>query len=181
MGPVIVVHVAVTTVEDYPTRREPHRRAHIERLAELRAGGVVIAGGPSPDGRTADIFYRLTRSDQLAPLVEEDPYRRGGVWTGYRARSFSRFVEPWELPPIVLDGSRRVTVVEGPAAEPEMAQLALVELRGRGRLAFGGAFDDGETLVVARSADPAEAVGWLAETGFWAAPTLRARPLLHVL
>ena len=33
---VIVYHVAVTTVDDYPTRREPHRRAHIERRSRRR-------------------------------------------------------------------------------------------------------------------------------------------------
>jgi len=133
----IVVHVLVTTAEDYLTRREAHRQAHFDRLRELRAAGRLIGGGPVPDGRSADVFYRLTRADELPRLVEEDPYYRGGVWTGYRPRSFSQFVEPWELPPIILDGSRRATIVEGPAADRDLAQLALVELRGAGRLAFG--------------------------------------------
>ena len=184
MEPVPAVHVAVTAAEDYATRREPYRRAHIERLLRLRAAGAFIGGGPAPDGRTADLFYRSARADEVGPLVEEDPYRQGGVWTGYTARDFSHFVEPWQLPPVVLDGSRRVVVVEGPAGDLDMAQFALIELRGQGRLVFGGTLADGaggETLAVLRTADPAEAVGWLGDTALWVPATLRARPLLYVL
>lgn len=179
--PVIAVHVVFTNADDYFARRDAYRQAHIERVVALRAQGYLVGGGPATDGRTADLFYRLQRPDQLAPLVEEDPYYLGKVWTAYTPRSFSAFVEPWETPPVVLDGSRRVTVVEGPVADPDLAQLALIELRGAGRLVFGGAFEGGQTLAVMRSADPAEATGWLAETGFWVPEGLRARPLLHVL
>ncbi len=177
----IVVHVAITAAEDYLTRRAAHRRAHFERLSGLRVSGTVIGGGPAPDGRTADLFYRLTGADQLAPLVEEDPYYLGGVWTAYRSRRFAQFVEPWELPPVVLDGSRRATIVEGPAADLDMAQFALIELRGAGRLAFGGFFEDRQTLALVQSPDPDEAAGWLAETGFWAPTQLRARPFIYAL
>jgi len=177
----IVVHAAVRNSDDYFTRREAHRQAHIERLVRLRADGILVGGGPAPDGRTADFVYRIARPDELAPLLEEDPYYRGGVWTGYTPRSFSQFVEPWNMPPVVLDGSRRVSVVEGPASDPDVAQLALVELRGAGRLAFGGVLEGGETLAVMRSPDLAEATAWLAGTGCWAPERLSARPLVHVL
>src|SRR5581483_10151150 len=59
-----VFHMAVTTSADYVTRREPHRRAHIERLQGLRAAGILIGGGPAPDGRSADLFYRLQQPGQ---------------------------------------------------------------------------------------------------------------------
>ena len=177
----IVAHVAITTSADYLTRREAFRQAHIERLLALRESGQVVAGGPTPDGRSAQLFYRAKRADDLTALVEEDPYYRGGVWTSYATRSFSQFVEPWEKPPVVLDGSRRVTIVEGPSDDPDTAQLALVELRGAGRLLFGGLFDGRATLAVLRSPDTAEAVGWLAETGFWTGERLTARPYLYVL
>ncbi len=177
----IVVHVAVTAAADYLTRREAFRQAHIQRMLALRERGAAIAGGPAPDGRTADVFYRLKRAADLKPLVEEDPYYAGGAWTAYTARSFAQFVEPWEQPPVVLDGSRRLTIVEGPATEPEMAQLALVELRGAGRLVLGGTFDGRDTLAVLRSRDAGEATGWLAETGFWPFEQLSARPYLYVL
>jgi uncharacterized protein YciI len=178
---VIVFHAAIVTADDYLSRREPHRKAHIERLLALREQGTVIGGGPAADGRSADVFYRVEQEQELKPLVEEDPYWTGGAWTGYTPRSFSHFVEPWELPPVVLDGSRRVMIVEGPTADHDMAQFALIELRGAGRLAFGGFFGGGETLAVMRSEDAKEATGWLAETGFWDAGRLTARPLLHAL
>jgi hypothetical protein len=82
---------------------------------------------------------------------------------------------------VVLDGSRRVTLVEGPVAEPDMAQFALIEMRGAGRVAFGGFFEGGNTLAVVKTPDQAEAIGWFSESGFWKPDALTARPWLHVL
>jgi uncharacterized protein YciI len=178
---VIFCHVAVTTVEDYAARREPYRRAHLDRLMALRGGGILIGGGPAPDGKTADIFYRGPGEREVAALVDDDPYRKGGAWTGYALAAFSHFLEPWQLPPLVTDGSRRATIVEGTAPDVDMASFALIEARGAGRMAFGGFFPDGRTLVLMSSPDAAEATGWLADTGLWAAETLTARPLLYVL
>jgi uncharacterized protein len=178
---VIVFHVAIVTAEDYLSRREPHRRAHIDRLLALRDQSIVVGGGPAADGRSADVFYRLQQPEQLKPVIEEDPYWTGGAWTGYTPRSFGQFVEPWEMPPVVLDGSRRVTIVEGPTADHDMAQFVLIELRGAGQLAFGGFFAGGQTLAVMRSEDAKETTGWLAETGLWDPARLTARPLLYAL
>lgn len=177
----IVYHIAITAAEDYATRRTEHRRAHLERVQGLRAAGILIGGGPSPDGRTADLVYRLQQPGQIKHAMEEDPYWTGGVWTAYQPRSFSQFVEPWEMPPVVIDGSRVVTVVEGPTADHAMAQFALIEMRGAGRVAFGGFFEDGGTFALARTADPGEAIGWFAQMGFWKPEQLTGRPLLHVL
>ena len=177
----IVFHIAVTAAPDYLIRREAHRRAHIERLQGLRANGILVGGGPSVDGSIADIFYRLQQPAQLTYAIEEDPYWTGGVWTRYEPRSFSQFVEPWEMVPVVVDGSRRLTIVEGPTAEHDMAQFALIEMRGAGRLAFGGFFEGGGTLAVAKTADADEALSWFVETGFWKPDALTARPWLHVL
>ena len=177
----IVFHIAVTAAPDYLTRREVYRRAHIERLQGLRANGILIGGGPSADLRTADLFYRLQQPAQLKFAIEEDPYWMGGVWTRYEPKSFSQFVEPWEMVPVVLDGTRRLTIVEGPTAQHDMAQFAMIEMRGAGRLAFGGFFDGGSTLAVAKTADGDEAIRWFAETGFWESGALATRPWLHVL
>jgi uncharacterized protein YciI len=178
---VIALHVAVTTAPDYPTRREPHRQAHIQRLLALRAAGRFVGGGPAPDGRSAELFYRVDDPAELAPLLDEDPYSRAGAWTGSRARSFAQFVEPWGPVPVVLDGSRPVTVVEGPSLDPGTAELALVELRGTRRLLFGGLLAGGVTVGVCASPDGEESAGWLAATGLWAREALATRPLLYVL
>jgi uncharacterized protein YciI len=177
----IVVQVTLTCGDDYVVRREPHRKAHIERLQGLRAVGAVIGGGPAPDGRTADLVYRLQRPEQLKPVIEEDPYWTSGAWTGYASRSFSHFVEPWELPPVVLDGSRPATIVEGPCTDAAMGEFVLIELRGAGRMAFGGFLDGGRSWALCRTADGNAATAWFRESGFWAADSLTARPLLHVL
>jgi uncharacterized protein YciI len=178
---VIVYHIAVTTAPDYLTRREPHRREHIERLQGLRAAGILIGGGPAPDGTSADLVYRLQQPGQIKHAMEEDPYWTSGAWTAYEPRSFTQFVEPWEMVPVVLDGSRRVTIVEGTTADHDMAQFSLIEMRGAGRLAFGGFFEGGETFALMNTADGAEALTWFAETGFWKPASLTARAFLHVL
>lgn len=174
-------HVAITNAGDYSARREAHRRAHLDRIVALRDAGVVIGGGPAPDGKTADLFYRADELDDITRLIEADPYFTGGVWTAYRPAAFTQFLEPWQLPPLVTDGSRVLTIVEGEAPDVDMASLALIEARGAGHMAFGGFFPGGRTLALMRSADPAQAMGWLAETGFWRAGSLTARPLVHVL
>jgi uncharacterized protein YciI len=178
---VIVFHAAITTAEDYVAKREPHRRAHLERLQGLRAAGIVIGGGPAPDGRRVDIFYRLQQPAQIAPAVEEDPYFLAGAWTGYTPHSFTHFVEPWEQVPLVLDGSRLAMIVEGPVGDQDMAEFALIEARGAGRLAFGGFFDGAYTLAVMTTPRADEARTWLTDTGFWKNDALTARPWLHVL
>jgi hypothetical protein len=62
-----------------------------------------------------------------------------------------------------------------------MAQLALVELRGAGRVVLGGFLPDGSTLAVARASGADEAIGWLGETGSWKPDDLSARPWLYVI
>jgi uncharacterized protein YciI len=177
-----VVHVRITCAEDYLVRRAPMREAHIERLRRLRAAGALVAGGPAPDGRSAELFYRVPDREALRAIVEEDPYHRVGAWAVYVPRDFATFVNAWEpQPPVVLDGSRPALAVEGPTADRDMGQLALVELRGAGRVLFGGFFPDGGTLAVARTSDADEATGWFAETGCWKREDLAVRPWLYVI
>ncbi|MGD0265732.1 MAG: YciI family protein [Candidatus Methylomirabilota bacterium] len=176
-----VYHAAIATSEDYIERRAKHRQAHLDRILGLRTQGLVVAGGPAPDGRTAELFYRAEQRSDVARLIEEDPYYLAGAWTTYTLRAFTEFIQPLELPPMVTDGSRRVTLVEGTAPQADNAKLALIGLRGVGRLGFGGFFEAGATLALLTTANAAEAIGWLAETRFWEEGGLTARPFLYVL
>ncbi|PYN13711.1 MAG: hypothetical protein DME06_06255, partial [Candidatus Rokuibacteriota bacterium] len=133
-GRVTVLHVRVTTADDYLRRREPHRKAHIARLDGLRARGLVVGGGPAPDGRRAEIVYRAAGGARLRRLVEEDPYWRGAVWRAYAPRRFRHFVDRLAPPAVVLDGTRRLTVVEGPTRDAASAPDALLQLRDAGRV-----------------------------------------------
>src|SRR3972149_3793379 len=94
MADMLFSHVAITPAPDYVTRRAPLRAAHLARLMDLRARGFVVAGGPAPDGRTADIFYRVPEAPDLARVVEEDPYFKGGAWTAYTSTLFEHFLQP---------------------------------------------------------------------------------------
>ena len=176
-----VLHVRVTTADDYLRRREPHRKAHLARLGGLRAKGSVVGGGPAPDGRCAEIVYRAADGARLRRLVEEDPYWRGAVWRAYAPRRFRHFVDRLAPPAVVLDGTRRLTVVEGPPRDAAAAPDALLQLRDVGRVEFGGLLDGGRALAFVRSASADEAIGWLADTGAWDPARLTARPLLYVL
>src|SRR5438552_924864 len=93
-GRVTVLHVRVTTADDYLRRREPHRTAHIARLDGLRARGLVVGGGPAPDGRRAEIVYRAAGGARLRRLVEEDPYWRGAGLRAYAPRRLPHLRQP---------------------------------------------------------------------------------------
>ncbi len=176
-----VYHAAIATSEDYVERRAKHRQAHLDRILGLRGQGVVVAGGPAPDGRTAEIFYRVQQPSEVIRLLQEDPYYLAGAWKTYTLRAFTEFIDPVDLPPLVTDGSRRVILAEGKTLQAEKVKLALIGLRGTGQLGFGGFFEGGTTLTLLTTANGGEALGWLAETGLWEEGSLAARPYLYIL
>ena len=177
----IVYHVAITTAEDYPTRREASRRATFEYLMGLRGHGVIIAAGPAPDGRSCDLFCRVQQPEHIGALIERSPAFADRLWTGYAPRSFAQFLEPWALPAPCPDETRLATLVEGATPDAEMASFVFIEERGAGRLLFGGFFPDGSSLAFMTVADPAASIAPLAASGLFTAGSLRARPLLHVI
>ncbi len=78
-------------VADMLERRAPHRDAHLERIAALRADGrLIVAGawGDPPAGAVLGI-RGLTRSEVQA-WSDADPYVTAGL-------VIERRVEPWHL------------------------------------------------------------------------------------
>jgi uncharacterized protein YciI len=177
----VVSHVAITPAADYVARREPHRQDHLQRLAALRSQGLVVGGGPSPDAKHVDVFYRTDDPAMVRKLVEDDPYYTGGAWTGYQVVEFANFIEPWRLLPPALDGSRHATIVEGQTLDIDMATFVLIEARGTGQMSFGGFFTRGGTLAVMAMQDEKEAASTFVNSGFWSVDTITTRPWLHVL
>ncbi len=175
-----VFHVSAATVEGYVQKREPYRKAHIERLQKLRAEGVVRMGGPWPDGRGVDLIYRVPDRAAVKKVVEGDPYWTGGVWTSYAALPFSSFMDPKMEVPVVLDGSRRVFIVEGPAPDARSAGAALSALREQGRVYLGGVVEQ-RLWALTSAADEATAMSWVAAAGGGDAAKLGTRPLFYVL
>ena len=177
----IVYHVLVTTAEGYLTRRLPFRQANLEYLMALRARGLMIAGGPAPDGLSCDLFCRAQQPGDVDRLVEGSPFFANGLWTGFTPRSFAQFVEPWQAAAPRADESRIATVVEGTAPDVEMASFALIEARGAGQMLLGGFFADGASIAVMQTAEPAAGVAALDGTGLFTPGSLRGRPLIHVI
>lgn len=168
----VTYHVRFTCAPDYMARRLPFRPAHLEQLVRLRDKGVVIAGGPEPDGTAAHIFYRVADRAELEHVLEENVFNRAGLFSANHPRSFTYFLEPIVRTPV--DMGLAAVIVEGLPANLAQARLGLTALQEQTRVAFGGFFIDGSGLAVVRSASLDDAVAWLAETGGWERANLRA-------
>lgn len=174
-----IFHVHFICAPDYNARRLPFRPAHLKQLASLREQRRVVAGGPEPDGTAANIFYRVESRAELAGLLEDNEFNRAGLFTSSHPRAFTDFVEPIEVTP--LDAGLSVSLVEGVPSDLGRARAALVELQRRGRVAFGGMFDDGAALAVVHSPNVDQAVEWLSTAGGWESGRLEARPWSQTL
>ena len=172
-------HVAVTCCEDYLERRRPGRDLHHAQLQAWRAQGLLVGGGPAPDGRTVDLFWQAEDADTVAQLMREDQFIANGLWAAFVGRRFADFFGTLETPP--LDGSRLAVILEGRAADPALAATSLLALRDDGRVAFGGLFPEGDSLALALTADTREALRWLAAAEGWIADGLAARAFYYVL
>ena len=169
---VIVYHIAVTTAEDYVTRREPHvastsRRCkacgggHPHRWRPGAGGPVDSCTGCSSRGRSSTRWRR--------PVLDER-------MDGLRAAQLHQFVERgrWSRRP---DGSRRVTIVEGPP--PTTTWRSSRSSRARRDAGFRGLLRSGD-----RSRSPAlrrrRGLTWLRRRAS-GSRRLTARAFLHVL
>jgi len=159
-----IYHVHFICAPDYMARRLPFRPAHLKQLAALRGDGRVVAGGPEPDGKAANIFYRVVDRAELDRLLAENEFSRAGLFTANRSRAFADFVEPRELPPV--DAGLGAIIVEGAPGDRAKARAGLARLQGEGRVAFGGFLEDGTALAVARSGSQDEAFAWLVRAGW---------------
>jgi len=177
---VMVFHVIPGLAADYAERRKPFREAHLSRLLDLRARGHVVAVGPRANESRADMFYRVESHEEAERLVTEDIYFREKVWVGYTLRPFTQFVEPWGPAEPKPDGSRIATLVEGPSRDPDHAGIVMVELRGKGRMTFGG-FLDHRALLAMATPDRATALDWVTESGLWTPEELTAWEWVFVL
>jgi len=169
----VIVHVRFTCAADYNERRLPHRPAHLAQLAQLRADGRVVAGGPEPDGSAAHIFYRVADGAELERLLDDNVFQQAGLFVARHPRELTDFLEPLAPPPV--DAGLEVTLVGGAPSDRAKARASLAALQQQKRLAFGGFFADGTALAVVATASAGEAIGWLGTAGGWDVSHLRAR------
>ncbi|GEJ56288.1 YciI-like protein [Anaeromyxobacter diazotrophicus] len=74
--------------DDYLTRRQPHRAAHLALAERWRAEGKLLAGGAfdPPDGTL--LVFRAGSAAEVEAFVREDPYVANGVVTRWRIREW---------------------------------------------------------------------------------------------
>ena len=78
-------------VEGMADRRGPYREAHLERIrAERDAGRVTLAGALGDPPAGAAIVFRGVGRDAIEAFVQDDPYVKAGLVTGWR-------VERWNV------------------------------------------------------------------------------------
>lgn len=72
-------------------RREPYRKAHLERIAAEKETGRLVMAGPLGDPPNGGAFvFRGVERDQVQAFVDADPYVQAGLVTAWR-------IEPWKL------------------------------------------------------------------------------------
>lgn len=85
--------VEATYAPDAAETRTPFRAAHVARLQELMARGVVVEAGAFADVSASIVIVRAPDEQAALDLLADDVYLRNGVWVELRARAFGRVRE----------------------------------------------------------------------------------------
>ena len=84
-------------VSNFVERRIPFGEAHLQRVRDANASGILLlagALGDPPDG--ALLVFRADNADAAERFARADPYVKEGLVTGWRVR-------PWNV--VVGDGA----------------------------------------------------------------------------
>jgi len=82
--------VEATYAPDAAETRVPLRARHLDRMARLRAQGIVVEVGAFTDVSASVLLIRAASEDDALELCRDDIYTRNGVWVELRARPFGR-------------------------------------------------------------------------------------------
>ena len=82
--------VEATYAPDGAESRTPFRSAHLAKLGEQIAAGVVIEAGAFADVSSSLMLVRAETEEEALGIFREDIYLRNGVWVELRARRFGR-------------------------------------------------------------------------------------------
>lgn len=84
------------TYVDRPEVVTEHRPAHRDFLRELLADGTVLAAGAFTDGPAgALLIFRGDSAEQIATLLQNDPFQQLGLVQGCEVRAWGQSVGPW--------------------------------------------------------------------------------------
>jgi uncharacterized protein YciI len=91
-------------VDDYVTRRQPHRRAHL-RYAQpfVERGELLLAGALAEPVDGALLLFESGTPAVAERFAEEDPYVRQGLVTRWRVRPWTTVVGPRAAIPLPTD------------------------------------------------------------------------------
>jgi uncharacterized protein YciI len=82
--------VEATYAPDAAETRVPFRSRHLERMARLKAEGVVIEVGAYVDVSASLVLLRAVSEEAALEVCRQDVYMQNGVWVELRARPFGR-------------------------------------------------------------------------------------------
>lgn len=90
--------VEATYAPDASESRRPVRIEHLDRVMEMRRGGILLEAGGYADFSSALLLFRTSSAEEALRICREDIYTRSGVWIELRARPWGRVVAESELP-----------------------------------------------------------------------------------
>jgi uncharacterized protein len=85
--------VQATYAPDAAETRVPFRAAHVARMRELKAAGVVVEVGAFTDVSSSVVIVRAGSEAEAIDVCRQDVYMRNGVWVELRARPFGRVTD----------------------------------------------------------------------------------------
>lgn len=185
-------HLVATNSADYFERRDrpfprelqnaeygaTHRLAHINRWLATR--DICRTAGPSIDGAIADTFLCTPDRKALDEFLRTDPYVVGGVWEKVDIAPFVQITEFGATVEACLDGSRRVTAIEGTLTSNPTVTAALEKMRSDGKLVVGGVREGDRFIAWVRPPEATEAVRLLGTYGI-EPDGLKTRTMVWVL
>jgi uncharacterized protein len=94
-------------VDDYVTRRQPHRRSHLKYAQPfVERGELLLAGAlAEPADRAVLLFEGQTQAVAEA-FAAGDPYVLHGLVTGWRVRPWTTVIGPQAAVPIPVESSQ---------------------------------------------------------------------------
>jgi len=82
--------VEATYVANAAEARVPFRPAHLARIKELKASGVMIEAGAYADVSASLFILRAATKDEALDICRADVYWQNGIWVDLKARAFAR-------------------------------------------------------------------------------------------
>ncbi len=94
------LHAVVYTYADEPARLDEHRPKHKDYLASLfEQGRIVISGPLTTGGPGALLILEADDADQVAALLDKDPFWELGLIAGRQIRGWAPFFGATKLVP----------------------------------------------------------------------------------